>query len=353
MSETKQNIRKKHIHGKEVGIKKKNIFELKDEFIKDNIFPNRFTNFKNILDYAESLLLIANGLVPQELIELQYSEKNSIFNLVSDLELILSKTPNDFSNFTDENKVTIYSNSKEDFGDIAVGIPNISPNLLYIVYMDWIFRFESEEMKIGFAHFLQNYLKLIDSNEDLKTRKIADPINDFYRYCDMEVESFTDMETEEDDYCEFSPPRLKRYLEKPSKYIQNVFKEVKKYLRKPYSDFEKYQPKNIWEQDIKSYILILKPVLSSGFSKFIPSTYGYDMSMVEIETLFRIFPEENGFSSYEIDCFESYSQEGVCPLESVVFMKNGKPDFESYEKSINDFYLMLENLESLIDKILQ
>ena len=196
-------------------------------------------------------------------------------------------------------------------------------------------------------------MNLTDCVADLKKRKIADPINQFYRYCDIEVDSYIDMEEEEDDYREFPPAFLKKYLEKPSKYIKSVFKEVKKYLQKPYSDFEKYQPKNIWEQDIKSYLLILKSLTSIGYTKFLPSNYGMNMSMVEIETLFRIFPEENKFSSYEIECFDSYSHEGVYPLESLVSIKNGKPDFESYEKSINDFYSLLENLDLFINKLLQ
>ena len=147
MQKSTKNKRTRNIPGKSNPNKKQNTFDLINQI---PLYSYNYQNSKDKLEYLELLIKATKHFEPEKYKELEYNKESSIFHFIQDLEKLLIRGYLE-SDLRIEWKRSIYID--ENKKEIAIGIPSISPEYIYVVSMDVIYNIKPLPLKIAYAHF--------------------------------------------------------------------------------------------------------------------------------------------------------------------------------------------------------
>ena len=339
MSKSAKNIGTQHLSRVERQNKNKNFLELTDS-IPRTIFYDGQKDFEWNISYAELLIKVLEKHDILEKIEFTFSENDCIEYLLYILENHIQLIENQISyndlkeiinNKYDESlkPISIYQESTKNgkLKSVFLGLPDIEPDYIYAFYLKDVSLFKSRQMRIGYAHFISNFMKLtgtVLTQDDME----------YYTSLNQHLEMHGDLESDDEDDWLSELKLMKKTIEKRKLKTQKIFEKFENYLSEDYSQFLNYKPRDPEIKKIYDAILFCTETLSKSFySKFYPSKYGSENGAIEFERLFRIFPEENEICSFEFEQINHDSREGVIPLESI--LKITKSKIHSKERKEN------------------
>lgn len=346
MHPTKPNGRGSNLPRKSYYPKKESLFDLINQIPGDKF--SSYKPFEHYVDFVEKTIPIIEKIEPEFLTNNSFSKHESIVDLAKRLEDIVYNFPFDLKEETLLDEESMEKGIGVTENGLKVYKALITPSYIYFIFLDRIYQYP-EEMRIGYAHFLCNYMKF---------SPYGDVFNDnfdvfsFFRELEMEAESYeTDEkydneESRENEDDEGSLIReLKIDIEENPEY-KKILKDLRRYRDKDYQIFLKYTPKTKKEKSIKESLEFAYKFCADDFffNNYSFSTKGTDEGCCLAEEMFLIFPKEDDNQQSEHDCNPYKYDNGCCPLMVAMDFIDGKPDKKGLKKRIKDFDIFENHL---------
>lgn len=338
----RKNVHQRNYTKSNGTVQKKNIFQLIAPINKIRELVN--IKPKNYLVIADNMISFLQSNHPDELNKLHFSENDT----VNDLVIALSKMIIDL-------KYKIVYNDDNDDDQVLRILYDINPGewkwyVFDTVIMDKI---PSEELKIGYAHFLKN---LSPECWHDATR------SDYTNVDDTEYESdFEIMESDERAYDEdgnFDEGMAQEVNENVSKelYRLRILKEkFNVYATDDYERFTSYIPKNDFEKEFQSFLIKLIEMDYSVLNKFFPSENIYDDGGVNFSDNILIYLDTEIEVGVEDDHFRYMNESannGVSEPMGWYSINNGVVEQQTSEQDIKDLFQVLDSFEQIYHQFL-
>ena len=350
MQLSKTNVRAQHLSGNAGTNQNKNFLELTDD-IPRKVFYSENQNFEWKFSYAELLIKVLEKYDILNKIEFEFSKKDSINYLIYILEHHVQlidgylkydhlKSNIDSGYDSWQKPISIYwENTKSNkLKSISLGVPDVEPDYIYAFFIKDIFKFKSKQMRIGYAYFLHHFIRLTPS-------MMTEDECDYYISLERELESYEDFEHDDKDDWGLELKFMKKNIELRKPRNKKLFEQFGDYSIEYYSEFLNYKPRDPELKKVHAAIVSCIETFKKPFhSNFVPSDMWADDGAVPFENFFRIFPEENECSSYEIEQIGLEAQNGVMPLESLLKITKSKVDFKTREENQQSFKTLCENM---------
>lgn len=254
-------------------VQTKNIFQL-IEPIPKKIYSASGIKTKYEFLFTEYLILFLQQIHPEELEKLSFNPEIDTFNT------LLSKL---IEVVTDLKYKIVYNEEDETEEEFQLRIlyDIKAPEWLwYLLEVCYIKKIVSEELKIGFAHFI-NYIREFCPHDALYGE--YEDMND--NPYDMEFEMLEENEDEESEYDIHSELERLRELKKDFNF----------YAEQDWEIFLNYEPKNELEKEFKEFLQEIITLDYSLAQKFVPNCNVYNDGGVDFsETLCLYFDISEG-----------------------------------------------------------
>lgn len=338
----RENVQKRN-HTKSNGpIQKKNIFQLIAPINK--IKQSAEIENQNPLVFAENLISFLQTYHPEELHKFQFSEDNSIYDLI----VSLSQTILDLNY-----KIVFNDNNEKDQALRILYNINFGEWKWYLFDTIIIDKIPSEELKIGYAYFLKRFGEFCWHDA---TR--SDYTNAEDTEYEMEFEMLRSDERAYDDDGQFDEGLAQELDEDLNKelYRLRILKEkFNIYAMAPYEQFTCYVPKNDFEKEFKEFLIQLIGLDYSVVGKFFPSVNVYDDGGVSFEDSFLIYLDseiEVGIEENHFRYINESAGNGVSEPMGWYSIENGIIEQKTTEQDVKDLSHTLHCLEEIYHKFL-
>lgn len=323
-------------------IQKKNIFQLIQPINKIRQSTN--IDQQNPLAFAENLILFLKTYHPEELNKLQFSENDS----VDDLLLFLIKTVIDLNY-----KIVFNDNNLEDLNLRILYDINPTEWKWYVFDTVIIDKISSEELKIGYAYFLKALGPYCFHDATKSDYTNTDDIE-----YEMEFDMMGSDERAYNEQGEYDEGMAQEADEETNKelYRLRILKEkFNQYSFEPYNKFTEYIPKNDFEKEFKLFLVKLIELDYSVIHKFYPSENVYEDGGVDFSDTFLIYLDseiEIGVEEEHFRYMNENANNGNSDPMGWYSIENGIIKKETSEQNVKDMFHVLHCLEEIYHKFL-